>query len=506
MKKVISQIIFLLVFSCNLNAQITITESDVPMIGDVQAAIEADVTPGISIGSPGANQTYDFSGLIGIDTTISEFISPTGTPGENSFPTATLAVESGGDISYLEINSTATLFLGVSVDTSGMGDYFDLVYDPSIKFIELPTTYGTSYMDESGFSITADGSDLGFDSIRIISREVKNVNFDGYGTVITPLGSFDGLREEAITTSYDTSQAYLFGIWQTLLTDMSIDTSYNWYSKDSKGILVSVDIQDGEISYVEYQDLNPTIMVPSAAFTYIDQGLGVVDFTDQSLNQPTSWMWDFGDSNTSTLQNPSHTFASSGMYNVCLTATNSAGSDTNCQMIDIEVVAAPVAAFTYTDQGQGEVDFMDLSTNQPDSWMWDFGDGNVSTDQNPSHNYATNGMYEVCLIVSNIAGADTSCQTLDVIVTSVNTLTVDLKVDLFPNPTSDWLSLKLESDEIRNLQFVLYNELGQAVIVRQIESMGQYYFDIKDFSTGVYYFLLKTEQGQFVSNGRIIKN
>lgn len=52
-----------------------------------------------------------------------------------------------------------------------------------------------------------------------------------------------------------------------------------------------------------------------------------VNFTDTSLNNPTSWLWDFGDGNTSTLQNPQHTYTIGGTYNVSLTATNSFGSN-----------------------------------------------------------------------------------------------------------------------------------------------------------------------------------
>ncbi|MCH8904720.1 MAG: PKD domain-containing protein, partial [Bacteroidetes bacterium] len=54
---------------------------------------------------------------------------------------------------------------------------------------------------------------------------------------------------------------------------------------------------------------------------------GVVNFTDSTLNDPKTWFWDFGDSNTDTVQNPSHVYASSGYYNVKLVVTNSNGSD-----------------------------------------------------------------------------------------------------------------------------------------------------------------------------------
>lgn len=54
---------------------------------------------------------------------------------------------------------------------------------------------------------------------------------------------------------------------------------------------------------------------------------GVVKFTDKSTNAPTSWAWDFGDGQSSTDQNPSHTYAASGTYTVKLSATNAFGKD-----------------------------------------------------------------------------------------------------------------------------------------------------------------------------------
>ena len=53
----------------------------------------------------------------------------------------------------------------------------------------------------------------------------------------------------------------------------------------------------------------------------------------------------------------------------------------------------------------GRVDFLDLSTNVPTSWTWDFGDGNQSSLQNPTHTYAASGTYTVKLITSNLYGS-----------------------------------------------------------------------------------------------------
>ncbi len=76
----------------------------------------------------------------------------------------------------------------------------------------------------------------------------------------------------------------------------------------------------------------------------------VVDFTDQSTGEPTSWDWDFGDGGTSTAQNPSHEYTSAGTYTVTLTVSNAAGSDTETKT-DYITVGEPGSwvVITYDD-------------------------------------------------------------------------------------------------------------------------------------------------------------
>jgi uncharacterized membrane protein len=73
---------------------------------------------------------------------------------------------------------------------------------------------------------------------------------------------------------------------------------------------------------------------PRADFTALVQGLRVT-FTDTSTGRPTSWRWEFGDGNTSTLQNPAHAYAAAGTYLVNFTATNSQASDTISKFVAV---------------------------------------------------------------------------------------------------------------------------------------------------------------------------
>ena len=138
-----------------------------------------------------------------------------------------------------------------------------------------------------------------------------------------------------------------------------------------------------------------------------------VQFTNQSTGGDTSWSWDFGDGGTSTLQNPSHAYTDvlGGNFNVSLIATGPGGSNTKTRpnYISTAAVPAPVAAFSGTPLSGTvplSVAFTDASTGTISSWSWNFGDGEASTLQNPTHNYVASGTYTVALTVTGPGGSD----------------------------------------------------------------------------------------------------
>jgi len=244
---------------------------------------------------------------------------------------------------------------------------------------------------------------------------------------------------------------------------------------------------------------------PIAAFSSVDQGGGVIDFTDNSSNDPTSWVWDFGDGNTSNLQNPQYTYASADTYNVCLTVVNSAGSDVTCMNTPVTITVVPSAAFSFMGENTGTVDFTDNSANSPTSWAWDFGDGNTSTDQNPQHTYTTTEMYSVCLTVTNGAGSNTICETINVIISSTDNPEKIVNIELFPNPVYDILNIRLENNQTETLNFQLIDALGRTVKELQVETNGTYQLDLKKLDMGMYYYILMDQAGKIRSKESLIK-
>ncbi len=93
-----------------------------------------------------------------------------------------------------------------------------------------------------------------------------------------------------------------------------------------------------------------------------------------------------------------------------LTVSNADGTDkmVKTDYITVEARTPPVADFIGSPTSGKEpldVAFSDASTNSPTSWLWEFGDGSTSTDQNPVHTYSA-GTYTVNLTVSNADGSD----------------------------------------------------------------------------------------------------
>lgn len=142
----------------------------------------------------------------------------------------------------------------------------------------------------------------------------------------------------------------------------------------------------------------------------------LVQFTDLSTGSPNFWQWDFGNGNSSTLQNPSTTYLNPGSYTVTLITGNGSSRDTLILTNFITVFSPPNPDFNFGPP-QGcqplEVVFTDNSTpgNNPIvGWLWDFGDGNTSPNQNPIHTYINAGTFSVSLQVTDAAGCTSTFQ------------------------------------------------------------------------------------------------
>ena len=209
-------------------------------------------------------------------------------------------------------------------------------------------------------------------------------------------------------TSTSASPLNTYGANGTYLACLTITTSQGCTSTYCDTIDISCIGQQGCQAGFQYSfdSICPSVMFSDASTA----SAGVV-----------GWSWDFGDGNTSTSANPTHTYTANGGYIVCLTvyAADSCMS-TYCDTLLINCIGQSgcQAAFQHTfDSICPSVMFYDGSTAGAGvvEWYWDFGDGNTSNAANPTHTYTANGTYTACLtIVAADSCVSTICNTVTI--------------------------------------------------------------------------------------------
>lgn len=184
-------------------------------------------------------------------------------------------------------------------------------------------------------------------------------------------------------------------------------------------------------------------------------------FTNTSSNA-TTWHWDFGDGNTSDEESPSHQYAI-GEYHITLIS----GNPESCNKFDtftytITVHPNPTADFLFTP--------IQPETNKPTTFInqsqgatlygWDFGDGNITNEENPVHQYDKTGSFNVCLTATNEYGcSDKKCKTVysDVLPLA------DVPTGFTPNGDGNNDIIFVRGFAIQTIDFKIFNRWGQLV-------------------------------------------
>ena len=235
-----------------------------------------------------------------------------------------------------------------------------------------------------------------------------------------------------ITWSYDTitltgDTVICYGEYATLTASGGV--SYLWNTGDTTSVIVVSPATTATYTLIATNNggctdtLTINVIVnamPVANFTQSNVCLGAVtNFTDLSSVAPPasiiSYEWDFGDGSAySSVQNPSHTYASAGIFNISLVAATAYCVDT--MLSQVAVYDAPVSGFTALNGCLNDSTHFTNTTVPPSingiaTWIWDFGDGSIpdATSWEPGHLYSFPGSYTVTLIVNSTYGcADTS--------------------------------------------------------------------------------------------------
>lgn len=216
---------------------------------------------------------------------------------------------------------------------------------------------------------------------------------------------------------------YDFGDGSSALTNTAPEMIAHTFTKP--GSYVVTLYASNDCSNASTKETIVVLDQPTVAFTS-DKTIGcsgtVIKFKNNSKNA-VSYLWDFGDGTTSSAFEPEHVYTGAGQnFTVKLTTTNALGC-TNTLILTDYIKIAPELKSVFTVLPGNELSipnftfsFRDASLNGAGSWEWNFGDGTVSTLQNPTHSYANVGDYTVTLKILNKEGCSaTSSQAVRII-------------------------------------------------------------------------------------------
>ena len=197
----------------------------------------------------------------------------------------------------------------------------------------------------------------------------------------------------------------------------STNPTHIYTTPGSYNITLTYTTADGCVDSVK--KINGILVGAKPAANYSADPLDVcayqkINFTDKTSGDPDHWVWFFGDGGSAVTQDPSHLYNDTGFFSITLIAINNGCADTITNKNQVHI-HPPVARFSYTKTCSvpRQVIFKDNSIGA-DYWLWNFGDGSTSTEQNPTHNFINAGSYEVSLTVTNQASGCSETKTVTV--------------------------------------------------------------------------------------------
>jgi hypothetical protein len=275
------------------------------------------------------------------------------------------------------------------------------------------------FVKELPFCWTFIDVELGNDSLEFVFSS-NYYAIDSNATAVSYVWTFsDGF------TSTEATPAHTFAEEGYYIVSVEVTGSNGCVATTDLGFSTAFVPEPDCFSYIKYAQQDST------TFNFFAFNYNVLNPNGDSTSI-LSYAWNFGDSTTSNVANPVHTYAQQGIYNVTLTVV----TKDSCLSQACEVVFAyncPVDTFYYgcqamfgvnqywgwddslgiNDPNGGNFDpltlsFFDYSFGGVIEWTWDFGDSTISHEQNPTHTFATDGNYLVTLSIKTVDGCESS--------------------------------------------------------------------------------------------------
>lgn len=342
MKKAL--LFFLSTFVLLSNAQITFYLSDLPTVGWNHRVAKDTIISAQNWGNKGANQTYTFTNFqtMFYDTILYKSLTTTQ---QSRFPNGDIGITTD-NVNFLIGNSTTTDFRYEGLEGVLQGCPTFVNFNPVSVAFKFPTVYGGNFKDSTYFQKQVTGACVGqpiVSDVRITSSTSARDTIDGWGKVTTPVGSYKCVRQKRVERNNLILEYRLTAIspWTVLSNTTTVNPRYYYLTKEAKGSVITFDYDSvNNPIKATWSTVPPALCI--ADFGATVNG-GTVSFHDSTDGYPDTYSWNFGDgSATSSAQNPTHTYAASGAYYVCLTVTNPSGSNMFCDSVHISNFA-PIA-------------------------------------------------------------------------------------------------------------------------------------------------------------------
>lgn len=214
-----------------------------------------------------------------------------------------------------------------------------------------------------------------------------------------------------------------------------------------------------------------------------------------------SYQWNFGENTIpkSALGQGPHVvkFSKDGLYKVKLYVANAGLTDSSEWQVN--VLPVPNAQYNFTKNGQ-TISFTSEQQNAGLTHYWTFGDGQISIETNPVHQYVTKGDYQVSHTISSICGSAKNTQ--NILLTSLQESLIT-KFQVYPNPTKGWIAIE-SSDKITSIN--IKDLTGKSVKYVKGTSGHQKTFDLSDLVPGMYFIEIKSNKTVETQKIEIIRN
>lgn len=266
------------------------------------------------------------------------------------------------------------------------------------------------------------------------------------------------------------------------------------------------------------------------AFFVSNDSLSYTQFYDYSTGSGSlNYFWDFGDgTNSTTVGDETHVYASAGTYIVCLTISDSSSScsDTYCSSVTVGSSASCNASFTIVQDSTNLYNYFVYNTSTYASgtvtYLWDFGDGTTSTAAYPSHTYTSTAPVVLCLTIADSSGCtDTYCDSITpgMMMSSVFTINVVplgvieqasaiSSLENYPNPFSDNTTINYAINKDANVSISIIDLLGNTIaeLENGNKTSGEYSttWNAENVAEGMY--LLQLKVNNDISTKKIIVN